>query len=306
MQEAIEEVRTTSRERNLETVYYIYVVAYDKLIGVLSLRDLILGDLDDPISAIMTENLVHVPPDLDQEEVARSIAKYDLAALPVVNSQGQMLGVVTVDDLVDVVIEEATEDAQKMAAVLPIEHSYFQTEFLSFMRSRVTWLVVLFIGELLTTSVMGHYEAQLTALIDLVIFIPLIISSGGNSGSQSSALVIRALALGEMQPSDWSRVFIRELGMGLTLDTVLGAVGLARVMLGSDVADPLTMGFTVLFSVICVVTLGTMAGSLMPLAIQRVGLDPAVSSTPFVASLVDVFGLIVYFSIARLMLSVAF
>ena len=188
-----------------------------------------------------------------------------------------------------------------MAAMMPIEESYFQTGFFEFMRSRATWLIVLFVGELLTASVMSAYEAQLAALMDLVMFVPLIISSGGNSGSQSSSLIIRGLALGEVAPRDWPRVFGRELGMGIALGVTLGIVGFFRAYLGHGIEYPLVMGCTVAMSLVAVVTVGTLVGSLMPLAIKRLGLDPAVSSTPFVASMVDVLGLVVYFSVARLM-----
>lgn len=303
--EAIDELRTSSRERDIETVYYIYVVAYDRLVGVLSLRDLILGDPSHTLSSIMTDQLVSVVVTMDQEEVAQQIAKYDLSAVPVVDESGQMLGVVTVDDVVDVVIEEATEDAHMQAAVVPITEAYFNTSFLSFVRNRATWLVVLFVGELLTANVMHAYEAQMAAVMDLVIFVPLIISSGGNSGAQSSSLIIRALALGDLSPADWPRVMVRELAMGLTLGLMLGAVGFLRASLGGGVDNPLMMGMTVAASIVAVVTLGTLVGSLMPLMIQRLGGDPAVSSAPFVASLVDVFGLIVYFTVARLIFSFA-
>lgn len=297
--EAIEEVRVATQERDLETIYYLYVVAYDKLVGVLSLRDLILSDADAKLSTVMTDNVVTMLASTDQEDVAKTIARYDLSALPVVDDGGRMLGVVTIDDVVDVVIDEATEDAHMMAAVVPIEESYLQTGFVEFFRSRITWLIVLFVGELLTASVMGAYEADLAAVMDLIIFVPLIISSGGNSGSQSSSLIIRALALGELSPKDWPTVFMRELGMGLSLGLALGAIGFARAYLGHGIDAPAAMAWTVSTAIVGVVTMGTLVGSLMPLAIRRVGLDPAVSSTPFVASLVDVLGLVVYFSIAR-------
>jgi magnesium transporter len=210
--------------------------------------------------------------------------------------------VVTVDDVVDVVIEEANEDAQKMAAVVPVDKSYLEIKFVTFVRSRVTWLVALFFGELLTANVMRHYESEIAALIDLVIFIPLIISSGGNSGSQSSSLIIRALALGEIAPRDWVRVFWRELRVGIALGLLLSVVGFARTFLLGRAAHPLIMGIVVATSLVAVVLLGTLVGALMPLLIKRVGLDPAVSSTPFVASLVDVFGLVVYFTVSHIVL----
>jgi magnesium transporter len=303
-EKAISEVRRMAQEQNPEQIYTLYVLDAGRLVGVLSLRDLILGEPSAPIAIYMVDGVVQVTPETDQEEVARTIAKYDLAAVPVVDLQGQMLGVVTVDDVVDVVIEEANEDAQKMAAVVPVDQAYFDIAFTTFVRSRVTWLVALFFGELLTANVMRTYESEIAALIDLVIFIPLIISSGGNSGSQSSSLVIRALALGEITPGDWPKVFWRELRVGVALGLLLSIVGFARTFLLGQAAHPLIMGIVVATSLVAVVTLGTLVGALMPLLIKRIGLDPAVSSTPFVASLVDVFGLVVYFTVSRIVLGV--
>lgn len=299
-QRAIDAVRRLTREEDVETIYYIYVVDWrGRLVGVLSLRDLILSDADEPLSEVMTENVLKASPSTDQEEVANLMHKYDFAALPVVDRLNKMLGVVTVDDVFDVVIEEATEDAQKMGAVEPIEESYFDTGALTLIRKRVSWLVVLFAGELLTATVMEHYEADLAMILDLALFIPLIISSGGNSGAQSSSLVIRAMALGEMQPHDWGRVLRRELGIGISLGLILGCVGFLRGLLGNPEAV-WRIASTVAASLVAVVTLGSLIGSLLPLGIKRLGLDPAVSSTPFVASLVDVLGLVVYFSVARI------
>lgn len=300
---AIEEVRRLAQEQNPELIYSLFVLDAGRLVGVLSLRDLILGEPGASIAMYMTDNVVTVSPETDQEEVARTIAKYDLSALPVVDDQGEMLGVVTVDDVVDVVIEEADEDVQKMAAVVPVDRSYLDITFLRFVRSRVTWLVVLFFGELLTANVMRVYESEIAALMDLVIFVPLIISSGGNSGSQSSSLIIRALALGHISPSDWPKVFWRELRVGIALGVLLSLVGFIRTVLVGGTSHPLIMGTVVATSLVAVVTLGTLVGSLMPLLIKRLGLDPAVSSTPFVASLVDVFGLVVYFTVSRIVLS---
>jgi magnesium transporter len=303
-EQAIAEVRRLAHEQNFEQIYSLYVLDAGRLVGVLSLRDLILGEPSAPIAIYMTEGVVKMGPETDQEEVARTIAKYDLAAVPVVDAEGQMLGVVTVDDVFDIVIEAANEDAQKMAGVVPVDKSYLEIKFLVFVRSRVTWLVALFFGELLTANVMRHYESEIAALIDLVIFVPLIISSGGNSGSQSSSLVIRALALGEIRPGDWPRVLWRELRVGLALGFLLSIVGFARTVILGQAAHPLIMGLVVATSLVAVVTLGTLVGALMPLLIKRCGLDPAVSSTPFVASLVDVFGLAVYFTVSRVVLSV--
>ena len=296
---AIEEVRRLSALDEAETIYYIYVVFGDVLVGVVSLRDLLLRDPSKNLEDIMETHVVRVQPNDDQEEVASLIAKYNLSALPVVGEKGRMLGVITVDDMMDVVIEEATEDAQKMGGVVPLHDSYFHTGFGTFFRKRVGWLFVLFLGQLLTATVMERHDVA--SIAGLVVFIPLIIAAGGNSGAQSSSLVIRALAVGEMEPGDWVRVFVRELAMGITLGIVLGTVGFGRAwFFGNPSFDTpsLQLANTVAVSILAIVTLGTLMGSLLPLLIRRLGFDPAVSSTPFIASLVDVLGLILYFGIA--------
>ncbi|MCS6798295.1 MAG: magnesium transporter [Myxococcota bacterium] len=299
--QAIELVRQKRHE--LETAYYLYVVAYDRLVGVVSLRDLLLADPGASLADVMTTNVVHVAPTEHQEQVARLIAKYDLNALPVVDERGAMLGVVTVDDVVDVVIEEATEDVHKMGAVAPLEDSYLQTGFFTFVRKRAGWLVVLFLGQTLTATVIESRASVLEQIQALAFFIPLIISSGGNSGSQSSTLVIRALAIGEVQPRHWWRVLAREILMGLTLGFILCWFGFARAWFSEGGAS-VPFAATVAASVVGVVTLGTTIGAILPLAIKRFGLDPAVSSTPFIASLLDVLGLLVYFGMATLILGV--
>ena len=300
--DAIDEVRQSAGKSETEHVYYVYVLYGDKLLGVVSLRQLLLANPDAALESVMETNVVRVSPGDDQETVAKQIAKYDLQALPVVDDRGVMLGMVTVDDVVDVVIQEATEDAQKMGGVLPLEDSYLATSFVQFFKKRVTWLIVLFVGELLTTNVMQGHSVERIA--GLVVFIPLIISAGGNSGSQSSSLVIRALAVGEIRPNDWWRVLSREIGLGLALGLALGAVGFVRAAIVGDDVN-MSLALTVAMSITAVVTLGTLLGSLLPLVIKRVGLDPAVSSTPFIASLVDVVGLALYFAIAGLIFGVA-
>lgn len=301
--QAIEAVRQYSRRDRAETVYYAYVAAYGgRLVGVVSLRELILSDPGVAIEDTMEQNVISVRPEADQEEVARTFHKYSFSALPVVDIQGRMLGLVTVDDVIDVVIEEATEDLQMMGAVQPIDDTYFATGFWTFIAKRAPWLIVLFMGGLLTASVMNKHEADMAAVVELVIFIPLIISSGGNSGSQSSSLIIRALAVGEVVPADWMKILVREAGIGLVLGLVLGIVGFVRALVIGN-AHAFQLAMSVSISVLAVVTVGTLVGSLLPLAIKRVGLDPAVSSTPFIASLVDVLGLLVYFSISRAILN---
>jgi magnesium transporter len=302
--QALERVRQIGRQRALEVVYYAYVVAYERLIGVVSLRDLLLARDNEIISDVMTSNVVSVQASTDQEEVARTITKYELAAMPVVEGDGRLIGIVTIDDVVDVIREEASEDQQKMAGLVPTEDKYFDVGFRANVRSRVTWLTVLFVLQFLTASVMKAFEGQVSLVMDLILFVPLIISSGGNSGSQSSSLIIRALALGEMAPRDWPRVLAKEAIIGLALGALLSFAGFARAILGSSPDTAYAMAFTVAIAVVAVVTLGTLVGSLMPLAIKKLGLDPAVSSTPFVASIVDVLGLFVYFTVARIMFAI--
>lgn len=252
------------------------------------------------------DNLVWVSPTDDQEKVAHEIARYDLAALPVLDSNFRLLGVVTVDDVVDVVIEEATEDAQKMGGLMPLEDSYFQTTWAEFVWKRGSWLVLLFLAQLLTASVIRENQSVLEATLELVIFIPLIIASGGNAGSQSSTLIIRAMAVGELSPKDWTKVLGRELLIGLSLGVALGLMGFARGWFAGETVAPMAIATAVGVSILAIVTLSTMIGSLLPLLIRKAGLDPAVSSTPFIASVVDVLGLIVYFAAAQLILHVIF
>ena len=272
----------------------------------MSLRDLILSDPGQALSEIMQENVVSVRTADDQERVADTIARYDLAAVPVTNDHNRMLGVVTVDDVVDVVIEEATEDAQKMGGVVPLEDSYFQTGWAEFVWKRGSWLVLLFLAQLLTATVIDENQEVLEATVELVLFIPLIIASGGNAGSQSSTLIIRAMAVGELKPADWIRVFGRELMIGLSLGIALGLIGFTRAWLAGETVAPAALATAVGVSILAIVTLSTIIGSLLPMVIRRAGLDPAVSSTPFIASVVDVLGLVVYFGVAQVILQAFF
>jgi magnesium transporter len=301
--QAIDEVRRLSRET--ESIYYIYVVFAKKLVGVLSLRDLILREPGQTLGDVMTKNVVSLRATDDQEEVARTMAKYDFNAMPVVDEHGNLLGVITVDDVVDVVIEEATEDAHLMGAVSPmIEEKYLETRITRSVRSRIGWLMVLFIGGFLTASVMEAFESELRAVISLAVFVPLIISSGGNAGSQSASLIIRALAVGDVRPSDWTRVLGREALTSLALGAVLGVLGFLRAFFTGDAGDPFALAITVSASTLAVVVIGSLLGSLLPIAIQRAGFDPAVSSTPFIASLSDVVGLLIYLTVAKLVIGI--
>lgn len=305
--EAMEAARRVGREDEAELLYYIYVCGPDDTLrGVVSLRDLILSEPGDALSEVMTENVFFVSPSDDQEKVAHEIARYDLAALPVVDDTSRLVGVVTVDDVVDVVIEEATEDVQKMGGVVPLEDSYFQTGWAEFVWKRGSWLVLLFVAQLLTATVIRENEDILQTTLELVIFIPLIIASGGNAGSQSSTLIIRAMAVGEVGPSDWARVVSRELFIGLSLGVTLGFMGFARGWLAGETVPPINIATAVGASILAIVTLSTLIGSTLPLLLKRVGFDPAVSSTPFIASIVDVLGLLVYFGVAHLVLHIVF
>jgi magnesium transporter len=296
--EVIERIREVGTEA--ETVYYVYVLGESKhLHGVASLRDLLLAQGSQSVAEILTENVMKVSPETDQEEVARMLAKYDFSALPVVDQRGRLLGVITVDDVIDVLTQEQAEDVQRFAAMEPAEGGYFQTTFWSFVRKRVSWLALLFVGEFFTGSAMRHYDHVLEAVAKLAYYVPLLISTGGNSGSQSSTLIISGLATGEIKMGDWRRIFFRELGQGLVLGVSLASLGMARVALwGDSFAFVLTVGLTL----VAIVVMGCTVGAMLPLLLRRVGIDPATSSAPFIASLIDVLGIVAYFSIASYLL----
>ena len=299
--EAIELVRKNAAE--METIYQAYAVdPHGTLLGAVSLRDLVTSPATRSIDEIMNPNIVSTLVDADQEEVARLISKYDLLALPVVDRSHRILGIITIDDAIDVVEEEATEDVQKLGAVEPLDQSYITTPFWDLLRARAPWLIVLFVAVLATRNVLEHYtSAELVHLTMLMWFVPLIASAGGNSGSQSATLVIRALALGKLQTSDVKKVLIRELFIGLSLGVVLACVGICSLLIW-DSTRLLGMVATMGFSVVAVVTIGALLGSGVPLLLERLKIDPAVASTPFIASLVDIAGLVVYFEIGKLFL----
>lgn len=292
----------------LETLFAAYVLDQEQhLLGVVSFKDLFRARPDTPLAQVMQTHVVSVRDDLDQEAVARVIADADLPAVPVVDAENRMKGVVTVDDIVDVVQQEATEDFRKLGGIEAFDAPYLQAPLSLVVRKRAGWLVVLFLGEMLTTWAMAAYEADIAKAVVLALFVPLIISSGGNTGSQATTLVIRAMALGEVGPGDWLRIVRRELAAGLLLGVVLAGLGLARVVLGQWFAGAYgpawpAVAATVGLSLIGVVTWGTVVGSTLPFAIRRVGFDPASASAPFVATLVDVTGLLIYFSIGKLLL----
>jgi magnesium transporter len=306
--EAISYLRKQARER-LETIYYVYVLDEQQhLLGVVSFRELFAAQPDRRVRDIMHEEVLTVREDQDQESVSRVVAQNDLYAIPVVDAENRVKGIVTADDIIDVVQEEATEDAQKFGGMEALEAPYLKTSFLSMVRKRGGWLAALFLGEMLTATAMSYFEDEIDRAVVLALFVPLIISSGGNSGSQASTLVIRAMALGEVKLRDWWRVMRREFAAGLLLGLVLGVIGFFRIVIWQLVLPTygphyLKIAIVVFISLIGVVMFGTLAGSLLPFLLRKVGFDPASASAPFVATLVDVTGLVIYFTAASLILS---
>jgi len=306
--EAIKYLRRAARER-AETIYYIYVLDSDqRLIGVVSFRELFGAPPDRTVRDVMRTNVLSVRDDLDQEAVANVMAESKLMAVPVVDAEGRIKGIVTVDDIVDVVREEATEDIQKIGGTQALDAPYLDVGLPEMVRKRAGWLAILFVGELLTASAMAYYEDRIERAVVLALFIPLIISSGGNAGSQATTLVIRAMGVGEVRLRDWWRVLKRELTTGLALGAILGVIGLMRIVFWPARATLYGIHFeriamTVAVSVLGVVLWGTLAGAMLPFVLRRLGLDPASASAPFVATLVDVTGLVIYFSVATLFLS---
>lgn len=296
-------------QKGLATLFYAYVLDTDqRLLGVVSFGELLAAPPDLRIDQIMRRDAISVSEHVDQEVVARTFAAHNLTAVPVVDDHGCMRGVITVDDIVDVVEEEATEDIQKLGGVEALGAPYLAVTFGTMMRKRGGWLSVLFLGEMLTATAMGFFENDIEKAVVLALFVPLIISSGGNSGSQAATLIVRSLALGELRLRDWFRVLWREMRSGLVLGAWLGFIGFLRVMLwqysGLYEYGPhyLLLAATVWASLIGVVSFGTLAGGMLPFALRRFGFDPATSSAPFVATLVDVMGLVIYFGAAIIIL----
>jgi len=305
--EAIAYLRHQARER-LETIYYVYVLdAQQHLLGVVSFRELFAAAPDKCVRDVMEPVAVVARDDMDQEELSQLFRQHGFLAVPVVDADNRMRGIVTIDDIVDVVQEEATEDIQKLGGMEALDAPYLQIGFGRMVRKRAGWLAALFLGEMLTATAMSYFEDEIAKAVVLALFLPLIISSGGNSGSQATTLVIRAMALGEVKLRDWWRVARRELAAGLALGTVLGTIGFVRIVAWQAVTPMygehyLLIAETVFASLIGVVMFGTIAGSLLPFLLRRLGFDPASASAPFVATLVDVTGLVIYFSVASVIL----
>lgn len=307
----MDEVFATIRKyaRNSETIDVIYVInEYGQLIDDVRIRDIILAAPDKRIEDVIDGRVVSLKVNDDQENASQVFKMNNRVALPVVDENNILLGIVTIDDMLWVANEEFSEDMQKMGGTEALNEPYLDIPLLKLFRKRVGWLIVLFIGELLTATAMGHFEDEIAKALVLALFVPLIISSGGNSGSQASTLIIQAMAVGEIHLSDWWRVLKREIISGILLGTVLGILGFLRVGIWHSIMPEIygphwaMIGATVGFSLIGVVLWGTLTGSMLPILLKKLGADPAVSSAPFVATLVDVTGLIIYFSFAYLFL----
>jgi magnesium transporter len=308
-----EQIKKHIREvgRAKETVYAIYVLdpRDERLETVISLREVMLAS-PGQTAAEMAEGRrpVSVGPLVDREDVARLISKYNLLAIPVVDDSQHLLGIVTVDDVIDALTSEVTEDVQKFGGMEALDEPYMQMGLAAMVRKRAGWLCALFLGEMLTATAMGYFEAEISKAVVLALFIPLIISSGGNSGSQATSLIIRAMALREVTLKDWWRVARRELPSGLALGGILGVIGFTRIMLWQHAgwydygSYYLLVATTVSIALVGVVLFGSLAGSMLPFVLRRIGFDPASASAPFVATLVDVTGLVIYFTVALVLL----
>ncbi|AGH95163.1 magnesium transporter [Pseudobdellovibrio exovorus] len=305
--EAISYIRIQAKTQ-VETVYYSYVLdAEQHLVGVVSFRELFASASNKKVEEIMHTDVIQISVDMDQEHIGQVFSKYELMAIPVIDSNNKMVGIVTFDDIAQAVQEEATEDIHKIGAVETLDAPYLQISMTEMIKKRGGWLLILFVGEMFTASAMGYYEDILHRAVVLSMFLPLIISSGGNSGSQASTLIIRAMALGEVKLRDWWRVFIREIATGLCLGAALGLIGLLRIyfwpwreqIYGDHYG---LLAVTVSASVIGVVLWGTISGSMLPFILRKFKLDPASASAPAVATIVDVTGVIIYFTVASMIL----
>jgi magnesium transporter len=309
VRQTLEHVRHVEKTR--ETIYAIFVL--DPRTGALTksvpLRRLISGEPDDNVLSVAPgRRPLAVSPTASREEAARLIRKYDLLALPVVDAVGHVIGIVTVDDMIDAMIEKQTQDVQRFGGMEALPEPYMDIGFLTMIRKRAGWLCALFLGEMMTATAMQGFEGELEKAIVLTLFIPLIMSSGGNSGSQATSLLIRALALHQVRLRDWWRVAVREIPTGIVLGAILGLIGVVRIVVWQKAGLydygphwPLVAA-TVGAALVGIVTFGSLAGSMLPFLLQRIGFDPATASAPFVATLVDVTGLVIYFSVALLIL----
>ena len=296
--------------RAKETVYAVYVLDdQQRLVHVVSLRELMTAERAAVVTAVGDQRQpLKVRPLTDREEVARLISKYNLLAVPVVDDRDHVLGIVTVDDVIDAIVREQTEDVQKFGGMEALDAPYMEISLGRMIRKRAGWLCALFLSEMLTATAMQHFEGEIAKAVVLSMFIPLVMSSGGNSGSQATSLIIRALALHEIRLRDWWRIAMRELPTGLVLGSILGVIGIVRIELWQHLhlfdygVHYHLVALTVGFALIGIVCFGSLAGSMLPFVLKRVGFDPASASAPFVATLVDVTGLVIYFTVALIVL----
>jgi magnesium transporter len=305
VEEAISEIRRQAE--HVEMIYYAYVLDGQRLLGVISFRELISADRAKKVRDVMRKDFVSVSADEDKDAVAQLMVKNRLLAVPVLDAAGNMMGIVSSADLAGVAQQEASDDILKIGGMEALEGPYMEVTFGQMIKKRAGWLAILFLGEMLTATAMGYFSDEISKAVVLALFIPLIISSGGNSGSQATTLVIRAMALGEIRLRDWYRVVRRELMAGVALGAILGVIGVMRIMLWHALRGTYgehfgVIALTIGCSLIGVVMFGTLAGSMLPFILRRCGLDPASASAPFVATLVDVTGLIIYFSVANVIL----
>jgi magnesium transporter len=306
VQQVLDYVRTHGRDS--ETLNVIYVVDHaGALVDDIRIREFLLTDPAHRVSDLMDRHFVALKATDDQAAAVVAFRQHDRSALPVTDSAGILIGIVTIDDVLDVAEAEATKDIQRIGGSEALDEPYMQIAMHRMVRKRAGWLTALFLGEMLTATALGFFENEIGKALVLTLFMPLIISSGGNSGSQGSTLVIRALALGEIKLGDWWRIMRREIVAGFLLGTILATVGFVRITVWSAFSDIygahwLLVAVTVAVALIGVVMWGTLIGALMPLLLRRLGFDPATSSAPFVATMVDVTGLIIYFTVASVIL----
>ena len=304
--EVLSHLRQEARKRNAMNQLYV-VDAKGQLVDYVRLRNLVVSPPQMSVLELLENQHLFLRAADDQETAVAAFKKYDVTMLPVVDSKGVLVGVVTVDDVLDVAEKEATEDIQKLGGMEALDAPYLRMDLVGMVRKRAPWLIILFVSEMLTTTAMGFFEGEIAKAVVLALFLPLIISSGGNSGSQATTLIIRAMALGEVTLRDWWRVMRREMVSGFTLGAILGVVGFARITawhfaFHSYGPHWMLIALTIMFALVGVVLWGTLAGSMLPFLLRRLGLDPAASSAPFVATLVDVTGLVIYFTIAYIVL----
>lgn len=298
VEEALHKLRLQAPDK--ETIYYIYLTDHDRhLIGICSLRDLIISRRRKTLESIMETQVISVPHDMDLEEVASLFSKYDLLAVPVVDTENKLLGIITIDDVIDIIEAESTEDFQMISAVMPFEEEYFKRPLLRLFWSRGIWLALLLVTSLLSTTIMELNSDTLAKMVALAFFIPLVTGTCGNAGTQSATMVVRALALGEISPGDFGRVFKRELLMGLALGGALGLMAYFRVFLQDNSS---LLAYIVAFSLVATLLTANLTGALMPLLLKKLKLDPALTAGPFIATIIDAVGITIYFQIAIFLL----